>query len=233
MNSITKILLISLVIILAGTTAIFYNNSVNHKNEKEELIDKLEKANIAYDKLHLENKKLSKRVINEINRIIVLSDSVKTLDETIQEDKLKLSLKPLIDDLKNESQKTSITSSSNATPLYASIMETTPMQKNTEGVYIRTSDYNKIDGFKTKFELLNNHIAENSDEKKVVVSYTYTKDRSISFSKELQIKPDKKSLEVITTVEVDRKYIISGVYEVAISVDGEKIRSTNIIINII
>lgn len=222
--------------VFASTTAILYNNSLKHKNEKKELVEKLDKANVAYDKLHLENKKLSKRVINEINRIIVLSDSVKTLDETIQEDKAKLSLKPLIEDLKNEERKTSITNDSNdvsETPLFASILETTFMQKNIEGAYIKTTDYNKINGFQTKFEILNNHVAENSDEKKVVVSYTYTKDRSISFSKELNIKPDKESLEVVTIVKVDRKYIVSGVYEVAISINGKKIRSTNIIINIV
>ena len=62
-------------------------------NKKKELQQKLDKTKAKQRKLAIKNKKLSKRIISEINKIISLKDSVDELDNNLQKDKNALTKK--------------------------------------------------------------------------------------------------------------------------------------------
>ncbi len=258
MKKITKILLVGATIASTTTAGITHSNSLKFENEKNKIFKKLKETSLNYDKLQLENKKLSKRIITEINRIIILTDSVKHLDKTLKEDKLKLSKTILLS--KNLSlQNNNLTSrnrnlnskiikakkkilttkasvmdikESITAPIFVSNLETTLVKKKTRGGFTKTTDYTKIDGFKSKFSLTNNDLTNNSEKKKISLILSNLNNRTISYSNEVEVKFEKKFLDISTIIEVDREKVIPGDYEIAILIDNKKIESSNIKIDI-
>lgn len=254
MKTITKTLLVGATIASTATAGVTHSNSLKFENENNKLVKKIKEISIDYEKLHTQNKKLSKRVITEINRIMALTDSVKHLDRTLREDKLKLSQTILL--TKNLSLENNNLTSRNknlnkkitkvkddilttkasmleikesiTAPVFVSNLETTLVKKKTRGGYTKTANYTKIDGFKSKFTITNNGLSNNSENRKILLTLSNLNDKTISYSNELEVKFNKKFLDISTIIEVEREKVISGDYELAILIDHKKIESSNI-----
>lgn len=261
MKKTTKALLIGVTLTSTITAGITGSNSMTHKNRNIELAKELKESFDNYDKLHNENKKLSKRVISEINRIMTLSDSVKYLDESLKKNQLALSdkiilSKNLTPKIKKETSRTKRVTNSelNSTynklnseilksqqgildvkksitePIFISNIETTPMKKKIRGTFAETGNYKKIDGFKTEFQILNNTITNSS--KKVSLKLSNSEDKTLNYTNELELDFNKKIIDVIAFIEVERKQIIAGNYKLVVLVDNKEIKSSNIQIEI-
>lgn len=262
MKKVTKALLVGVTLTSTITAGITSSNSVTHKNRNIELTKELKESFESYDKLHTENKKLSKRVISEINRIMTLSDSVKHLDESLKKNNLALTDKIILskdlssknkkitsrnknlnnkvsenDDLNSKYNKlnseiskakqeildvkNSITSS-----IFISNIETTPMKKKIRGNFVKTGNHKKIDGFKTKFQIINNNISNSS--KTVSLKLSNSENKTLNYTNEIELDFNKKIIDVVAFIEVERKQITSGKYDLIVFVNNKKIKTSNI-----
>lgn len=258
MKPITKALLIGATVASTATAGVIQNTSLTHQKENILLSERLKESSTNYDKLQLRNKKLSKRVIAEINRIMTLSDSIKHLDQSIKEERTQLSHKILLakkiksknKTLTSRQKKASIQSGEKMTkvesdiltaktnvleikesivkPLFISDVATSLMKKKIRGGYAITGNRKKIDGFKTHFQILNNNYPNQVSEKKITLNLHNLNDESVSYSHQMNLDFDQKFIEVSAIIQVERKEIISGNYELVISIDNEKIKSSNI-----
>lgn len=241
---------------LASTTIAIISNSKlkEQKIENHKMVQKLESTENNLKKQSLKNKKLSKRVIKEINKIINLNDSVKDLDENLKEDQEKLLSKTQIAEklssknkklrqkaLKAEHLEKEIHKSkkeilaakkeiSAAKQLKVSNIVTTIMRKKKNGAFTQTLNNKKIDAFKTNFQILNNEIA-NSGKKKIYLKIYNSKNQSLKFTDELNVEYNNKNIDIVSIIEVERSEIVTGNYEIIAYIDNKKVKSSSISVN--
>lgn len=214
-------------------------NAINSKlkqsiEEKQALQEKLDKTTANFKKTTAKNKKLSRRVISEINKIITLKDSVNDLDDNLRKDKkafnnerrkktsLTKKLSNKITDLANTVNKAKL--------LKASAIEVFNMKKRNNGKFIKTTNTNKIDAFKVNFQVLKNEIATPGKKRislqildpanKLVISKNSAANK---YSDELTIDYNNESLDVISLIEVERKKIKLGEYKIKAFIEGRSI----------
>lgn len=275
MKRATKIALVGVSIASTLAAGITNSNATEKNIENTELTKKLKESSENYDKLLLQNKKLSKRVITEINRILTLSDSIKGLDESLKQNKLDLlSLSDKITLSENYTNRPLTSRSSNTAtinsrtnkptlissiddsplkltknkqevlldsknkiiafkksiiePIYIEKITITPMKKKTRSGFTETANYKKIDGFQAKFQILNNNISNTV--KKFSLKLVSHNDETLLFSHELELKLDKRFLDVEALLKVKRKQITTGTYKLMVLADNKTVKSTNIAI---
>ena len=201
----------------------------NSIEEKKELQEKLEKTTASYKKLSVKNKKLSKRVISEINKIINLKDSVNELDSDLKKDKKTLTKK--IDLTRKLSSKINdlATKIDKAKLLKLNIVEVLTMKKRNNGKFTKTTSKNKVDAFKISFHLLKNEIATPGkkrvsiqvlDSKNNIVTVKNTGNTVNKHNGKLIVDYKNDLLDVVSFVEVNRKNIEPGTHKVIVSVEG-------------
>lgn len=257
MKRTTKIVLIGATIASTVAAGVTNSNATTQIIKNTELTRKLKESSNNYDKLLAQNKKLSKRVITEINRILTLTDSIKGLDQSLKKNKLdllNLSSKIILSEKSNLKNKTLTSRSSTSdikltrakqevfdttnkiiefkqsiiAPIYIENINIAPMKKKIRSGFTETANYKKIDGFKTKFQILNNNISDSN--KKISLKLISPEDKTLVFTHELDLKFDQKFIDVDVILQVKRKKIISGNYKLIVSIDKEAIKSTNITI---
>ena len=245
MNKTLKILLVG-VTITSSAIAINKNITLNElklelaskQEENTNLTNKLEHSSDNINKLNQKNKKLTKRVVNEINKIISLKDSVDNLGENLKEDQKKLAQKDywtkrLLREKKwlkkeiqkNKKAKKNKKESSKTNKLNVTKIETTLMRKKYNGSFVETDNSKKIDAFKTNFKILNNKTAK-SGKKKINISVFNSKNKNLAFNDVLEIDYNNENLDVISIIEVERKKIERGTYNIIAYIDGKEVNSS-------
>jgi len=245
-----KILLIGATI-TSSAIAISKSTSINNlkvelaskQRENNSLINKLEHSSSNLIALNQKNKKLSKRVVNEINTIISLKDSVEGLDENLKNDKKKLAQKTyktrkLLRErkkLKKEILKTkelgkdknteAKKETSTVKKLNVTNIETTLMRKKFNGSFVKTVNAKKVDAIKTNFKILNNNTIK-SGKKKVSISVFNSKDKTLAFNDILEVHYNNENLDVTSIIEVERKKIEKGTYNIIAYIDGKEVNSS-------
>lgn len=242
MKKITKLALVGVTIASTIAAGVTNSNSLKQLNKCNELSLELKKSFINYDKLLLQNKKLSKRVVTEINRILSLSDSIKGLDQNLKKNELDLlTLSAILEKSKskrlssrasklNNKHKLVEIKQSITKPIYIENIDITPMRKRIRGGFTETGNYKKIDGFKTNFQILNNNISNSN--KRVILKLTNSEDTSINYKNEVELNFDQHFLQVDAVLKVERKKITSGNYKLIVLVDNTIIKTSNIDINL-
>lgn len=214
-------------------------NTANSKLEesieqKKELQKKLDKTTTNYEKLYNKNKKLSRRVISEINKIISLKDSVNELDLDLKKDKKALTKKAnLTKSLTNKINNLAL-EVNKAKLLKASNINVLTMRKKNNGKFTKTTNTKKIDAFKINFQIHKNEVADSGkkrihiqvidpDNKVILSETTNTNDK---YSDEISVNYQNEGLDIISLINVDRDNIKLGKYKVNAYVDGDTISKT-------
>ncbi|WP_028890132.1 hypothetical protein [Tenacibaculum ovolyticum] len=228
-----KLLLVLLFIATVFSFIYAFNKSYDYKvvssklkksvEEKNELQLELDEKIASYKKLAVRNKKLSKRVISEINKIIDLKDSVDDLDNDLKKDKNALTKKITL--TKRLSKKVNFLASKidKAKLLKVNISEILTMKKRNSGKFTKTTNKNKVDAFKVSFSVLENEMAAPGKKRvsikildsqnNIVVAKNGTKNNLIvDYKNEL--------LGVTSYIEVDRENVKPGGYKVIVSIEG-------------
>lgn len=234
-----KILLVLLFIATALSFSYAFNKNYDYKmassrlkksiEEKKELEQKLEKTTANYKKLSAKNKKLSKRVILEINKIINLKDSVDELDSDLKKDKKALAKKTHLTKKLSTKINSLATKVDKAKLLKLNIVEVLTMRKRNNSKFTTTTNKNKIDAFKISFHVLKNEIANKGkkrisikvlDSKNNIVIIKGAKGTANTYISKLTIDYKNEPLDVVSFIEVDRKNITPGIHKVIISLEG-------------
>lgn len=258
-----------------------YNRLENvFRNEKLTLQSELDEIIEDYKTLSIKRKDLSKRLIKEINRIIVLRDSVnnlkasqfklisryrrkvKTLERQNKKlffkvDSLSIANKTLLeektvvtqalDKKSSESQKLAeVNKELQAKVAVAGIIKTSPisaivMKERSSGKLTSTSRSSRADAFKVNFKLLKNDIATTgekkiylqiTDQNKNVVALkgktTLKNGEKVGYSHDLTADYNKKDLNILSLVLVNRDDINKGIYTISAFVDGNYSGATTV-----
>lgn len=207
--------------------------------EKFILEEQLAQVNNSYENASNKNKKLYKKVIAETNHIISLKNSVNELDENLKIDKETLSEN--IDIAQSLQNKNKVLSEeiNKAKKLTANSLKTTKVRKKASGKFIKTTNSNKIDGFKINFQIQENNLAE-AGEKKIQIQLINPKDQIVALKKtseingkkincsdEFSIDYNNELINVISLIEVNRDNLISGIYEVKAYINGNFVASND------
>lgn len=201
--------------------------------QKEELQQKLDKTKAKQQKLAIKNKKLSKRIISEINKIISLKDSVNELDNDLQKDKYALTEKTYLTKKLSNKVNYLATKIDKAKSLKTNISEVATMKKRSNGKFTKTSNKNKVDAFKISFQVLENEIAS-SEKKRISIQVLDPENNIIKakilssskkniankYSDELIIDYNNELLDVVSLIEVERENIKTGKYNIIIFIEG-------------
>ena len=201
--------------------------------EKKELQQKLDKATTNLQKLVIKNKKLSRRVISEINKIINLKGSVDELDNDLRKDKNALTKKTYLTKQLSNKINYLATKIDKAKLLKTNTIEVTTMKKRNNGKFTKTSNRNKIDAFKVNFQVLKNEIT--TPEKKRISLQILDPDNNVVISKiasllknntvnkysdELTIDYNNESLDIVSLIEIERKSVKAGKYKIIVFIEG-------------
>ena len=247
--------------------------------DKQALQTELDNIVADYKDLSKDRKDISVEMINEINKIIALSDSVKTMKSSNYGALLKFrkrlaylqkqnrllfsrvdSLNVINDDLTQENvvvtevlqQKDSIAQLlsaktedllkatkqleakvGSASQVKTSAIRITSMREKNNGKLVETSKHYKTDAFRITFQLLENAIA--TPERKHIYIQLYGANnelvvvkgrkrlatgKEIEFSDELIANYDKRKMDVLSLISVDRNRLENGKYTVKVFVDG-------------
>ncbi len=224
-----KILLVFLFIATVLSFSYAFNKNYNYKltssklkkaiEEKNELQEQLKKSTANYKELSAKNKKLSKRVISEINKIINLKDSVDELDIDLKKDKKALAKKTHLTKKLSTKINALATKVDKAKLLRLNITEILTMRKRNNGKFTKTTNKNKIDAFKISFHVSKNEIAS-PGKKRVSIKVLDSKNKTNKYSSELTLDYKNIPLDVVSLIEVDRKKIVPGMHKVIISLEG-------------
>lgn len=211
--------------------------------EKEIAQKKLDQITNSYENINHKNKKLSKRVIKETNKIISLKNSVDKLDTDLKADKKVLSKKTYIAQNLTNENKALADEIKKAKALEITAVSITPMRKKLNGKFIKTTKTKKTDAFKVSFQIQKNTIAA-AGEKRIqlqlinpeneiilVKEEALNKNTSMYYSDEMIIDYNNELLDVITLIAVNREELISGQYEVKTFIDGDFITKSNFNVN--
>jgi hypothetical protein len=228
-----KLLLVVLFLATIFSFIYAFNKSYDYKvvsfklkksvEEKNELQLELDEKIASYKKLAVKNKKLSKRVISEINKIIDLKDSVDDLDDDLKKDKNALTKKITL--TKRLSKKVNYLASKidKAKLLKVNISEILTMKKRNSGKFTKTTNKNKVDAFKVSFYVLENEMAI-SGKKRISVKILDSQNNVVVAKNEaknnLIVDYKNESLGVTLYFEVDRKNVKPGGYKVIVSIEG-------------
>lgn len=228
-----KILFVVLFILTVFSFIYAFNKSYDYKvvssklkksvEEKNELQLELNEKIVSYEKLAAKNKKLSKRVISEINKIIDLKDSVDDLDDDLKKDKNALTKKITL--TKRLSKKVNYLASkiNKAKLLKVNISEISMMKKRNNGKFTKTTNKNKVDAFKVSFSVLENEMAT-PGKKRVSIKILDSQNNVVVAKKgtknNLIVDYKNESLGITSYIEVDRKNVKPGGYKVIVSVEG-------------
>ncbi len=208
------------------------NKFEKSSEQKKELQQKLDKTTANYEKLYNKNKKLSRRVISEINKIITLKDSVNELDLDLRKDKKALTRKATltknltnkINDLALEVNKAKLLKASNINVL--------TMRKKNNGKFTKTTNTKKIDAFKINFQIHKNEVAD-SGKKRIHIQVIDPDNKVIlsentnnEYSDEISVDYQNEGLDIISLINVNRDNIKLGKYKVNAYVDGDNISKT-------
>ena len=242
-----KILLILLSIATLLSCLYAFNKNYDYKvansklkksiKEKKELEKELEKTTANYKKLSVKNKKLSKRVISEINKIINLKDSVDELDSDLRKDKEALAKKTYLTKKLSNKINALATKVDKAKLLKLSIVEVLTMRKRNNGSFTKTTNKNKVDAFKISFHVLKNEIASSGkkrvsikvlDPKNNIVNIKGFGEPAYKYSRKLVVDYKNAPLDVVSLIEVDRKNIESGMHKIIVSIEGLSVVKKNI-----
>jgi len=254
MKNLTKTLLVGVTIITVAVT-VSKNNQISNLEtelklklkENKNLSNKLDHTATSLTSVTQKNKRLSKRVISEINKIISLKDSVSDLDEDLKEgnrilayrksktrkllkekkqlEKEILQAKQLNEEAKIKNNQPEIITSK-AKRLDISGMETTLMRKKFNGSFVKTLNSRKIDAFKTNFKIHNNKTTE-VGMKKVNIKVYNRRNRTLTFDDVQEIDFDKENLNITSIIEVERGKIEKGLYNIIAYIDGKEVNSSS------
>lgn len=247
MKNTFKILLIGATII-ASATAINKHSSI-HKLENElefrlkenkKLTNKLTHTSKNLITSNQKNKKLSKRVVNEINKIITLKDSVNNLDENLKSDQKKLAdnlsqtkklsrekrrLARVIQKNKQLEKQDCGQLKKSISKINISDIQTTLMRKKFNGSFVKTFNSKKVDAFKTHFKILDNQVTK-AGKKKVNIKVFNSENNAITFNDVSVINYNNENSEVTSIIEVKRGEIESGTYNIIAYIDGKEVNSS-------
>jgi len=213
--------------------------------ENNSLTNKLATTSTSLSELNQKNKKLSKRLIKEINKIISLKDSVNNLDDNLKKENKKLAsknsttarlirekkqLEKEIENAKKLENELKLLSTKN-NKITVSEIKTTLMRKKGNGGFVKTQNSNKIDAIKTNFKILDTESVAELGKKKVNIKFYNRKNNTLSYTDVQEIDFDKKNVNITSIIEVDRKKIEKGLYNVVAYVDGKKINWASTIID--
>lgn len=238
-------------IALVGTTIISsiiaLNKNAAYNNARKELTaerrdnkileEKLQNTADYLKKINVKNKKLSKRVINEINQIVDLRNSVKVLDKDLKKDKEKLvEATSFVEDLHVEKKqleeevlrtKELEEEISKVKQLKISNIETTLMKKKSNGQYSETENAKKVDAFKASFRILSNENAD-SGRRKINIKVINLKDNTFTYTNNLKIHYNNSAMDIVSVIDVERDNMSTGNYKIIIYIDGKEVNSSNI-----
>ncbi|PKH49235.1 hypothetical protein CXF68_00375 [Tenacibaculum sp. Bg11-29] len=228
-----KILLVLLFVATVFSFIYAFNKSYDYKvvssklkksvEEKNELQLELDEKIASYKKLAVKNKKLSKRVISEINKIIDLKDSVDDLDNDLKKDKNALTQKITL--TKKLYNKVNYLASKidKARLLKVNISEILTVKKRNSGKFTKTTNKNKVDAFKVSFYVLENEMATPGKKRvsiKILDSQNNVVVTKSGAKNNLIVDYKNESLSVTSYVEFDRENVKAGRYKVIISIEG-------------
>ncbi len=251
MNNTLKVLLVGITI-SSSVIAINQNTIVNNlkteldskQKENKKLTNKLEHSSSDISLLNKKNKKLSKRVVKEINKIISLKDSVDSLDETLKEDQKKLAQKTstakrlarekrwLKKEIlkakrqkKKKQHKPELKNNIYSKKLDISNIETVLLRKRNNGSFVKTTNSKKTDAIKTKFKILRNKITEKGKQKINIFVFNST-NKSLAYNDTIEINFNNEDLDVTSIIKVEREKIEKGDYQVIAYIEGKKVNSS-------
>jgi len=243
----TKILFVLLFIAAISSFLYAFNKNydyqvVNSKlkkitEEKNELQNELDKTTASYQKLAIKNKKLSKRVISEINKIISLKDSVSELDIDLKNDKKALTKKTYLTRKLSDKINDLATKIDKAKLLKINVSEVLTMRKRNNGKFTSTTNKNKVDAFKVSFQVLKNEMATPGkkrisvqvlDSQNKIIIIKGTSSIANKHSHKLVVDYKNEPLDVVSFIEVERKNIKPGKYKVTVSIEGLSITQKSI-----
>lgn len=250
------------------------------RNEKLTLQSELDEIIEDYKTLSIKRKDLSKRLIKEINRIIALRDSVKSLKasqfrlisryrkkvETLERQNKKLFFKvdslsianktlqeektivtQALDKKSSESQTLAkVNKELKAKVAVASVIKTSPisaiaMKERSSGKLTSTSRSSRADAFKVNFKLLQNDVATKGkktiylqviDQNKNIIALkgetTLKNSKKVGYSHDLTADYNKKDLNILSLILVNRDDINRGIYTINVFVDGNYSGATTV-----